>query len=365
MKHTTKLLCGLLAAVMLLSVMLTGCTLPKPTLPGVGNVAATYGGGQEITTGEYLAYLYMNFNNVYQNYYYYAQYGMDPWEQVVPYGEDDEELPLADYITATTKDSISRIVALEKIMKDNDLKWLEEDEESVNEELATMEPDAFIDYGFNNDTFAKVYKNMMLTEYSTFMGLYGKGGVNEVKESEIKKYFEKNYLSYKMITVNLTDSEGKALSEKDKQKKLDELEGYLKIYNEKGFEKAMDAYNKATATEGTTVEPSKDEENRNDMDATELDADTAKAIRSVKVGEAKIVEYGGEDKKNPTTASLIVRLDINKPASLYKDSTESILYSLKHEEFDKEVEKVMETITVEFNDKVIKKCDPKAFAEEG
>lgn len=364
MKHTTKLLCGLLAAVMLMSVLLTGCTLPKPTLPGVGDVAATYG-DQEISTGEYLAYLYMNFNNIYQNYYYYAQYGMDPWDQVAKYGEEGTDLKLADYITATTKDSISRIVALEKMMKDNDLKWLEEDEKSVDEELATMEPDAFIDFGFNNDNFTKVYKSMMLTEYSTFMGLYGEGGVNEVKESEIKKYFKENYLSYKMITVSLTDSEGKALSAKDKQKKLDELEGYLKIYNEKGFEKAMDAYNKATATEGTEVEASTDEENRNDMDATELDAATAKAIRSVKVGEAKIVEYGGEDKKNPTTASLIVRLDINKPASLYKDSKEAILFSLKHEEFDKEVDKVMDTITVEFNEKVIKKCDPKAFAEEG
>jgi len=364
MKHTTKLLCGLLAAVMLMSVLLTGCTLPKPTLPGAGNVAATYG-DQEISTGEYLAYLYMNFNNIYQNYYYYAQYGMDPWDQVAKYGDEGTDLKLADYITATTKDSISRIVALDKMMKDNGLNWLEEDEKSVDEELATMEPDAFIDYGISNDSFTKAYKNMMLTEYSAFMGLYGKGGINEVKDTEIRKYFNKNYLSYKMITVNLTDDQGKALSKKDKQKQLDLLNGYLKIYNEKGFEKAMDAYNQDNAAEGEKVTASKDEENRNDMDATELDSDTVKAIRSVEVGKAKIVEYGGDDEKNPTTASLIVRLDINKPASLYKDSTESILYSLKHEEFDKEVEKVMETITVEFNDKVIKKCDPKAFAEEG
>ena len=364
MKHTTKLLCGLLAAVMLLSVMLTGCTLPKPTLPGVGNVAATYGGGQEITTGEYLAYLYMNFNNVYQNYYYYAQYGMDPWEQVVPYGEDDEELPLADYITATTKDSISRIVALDKMMKDNGLNWLEEDEKSVNEELATMEPDAFIDYGISNDSFTKAYKNMMLTEYSVFMGLYGKGGINEVKDTEIRKYFNKNYLSYKMITVNLTDDQGKALSKEDKQKQLDLLNGYLKIYNEKGFEKAMDAYNQDNAAEGEKVTASKDEENRNDMDATELDSDTVKAIRSVEVGKAKIVEYGGDDEKNPTTASLIVRLDINEPKDLYTDSYESILYALKQEDFDKEVDEVMDKITVQFNDKVISKCDPKEFAEE-
>lgn len=362
MKHTTKLLCGLLAAVMLMSVLLTGCTLPKPTLPGVGNVAATYG-DQEISTGEYLAYLYLNFNNIYQNYYYYAQYGMDPWEQVASYGDDATQLPLADYITATTKDSIIRIVALDKIMKDNNLSWLEEDEESVNEELATLQADAFIDYGINNDNFTKAYKNMMLTEYSAFMGLYGEGGVNEVKESEIKKYFKENYLSYKMITVSLTDSEGQALSDKDKKAKLDELEGYLDIYKKDGFEKAMDAYNKATATEGTEVEASTDEENRNDMDATELDSDTAKAIRSVAVGKAKIVEYGGEDEKNPTTASLIVRLDINKPASLYEDAVESILYSLKHEDFDKVIDETIDGISVEWNDKVIKKCDPKAFAE--
>ena len=358
MKHTTKLLCGLLAAVMLMSVLLTGCSMPKPTLPGMGNVAATYG-DQEISTGEYLAYLYLNFNDIYQNYYYYEQYGSDPWEQV----DQTTGLPLAEHMTEETKNSIIRIVALEKIMKDNGLSWLEEDEKQVDEDLETLQPDAFIDLGFNNDNFIKAYKNMMLTEYSAFIGLYGKGGVNEVKESEVRKYFDKNYLSYKMITVSLTDSNGKALSDKEQKAKMEQLEGYLKIYNEKGFEKAMDAYNKDNATDGSKVEASKDEDNRYDVDGTELDSATADAVRSVDIGKAKIVKYGGEDKKNPTTASLIVRLDINKPKTLFDDYYETILYTLKGEDFDKEVDKVIEGVSVEFKDKVVKKCDPKKFAE--
>ena len=46
--------------------------------------------------------------------------------------------------------------------------------------------------------------------------------------------------------------------------------------------------------EGDEVKATTDEDNRVNSDATEMDEALVKAIRSVEVGKAKIVEYGGE-----------------------------------------------------------------------
>ena len=360
MKHTNRILCTVLAVVLLVSVMLTGCTLPKPTLTGTGNVAATYG-DTEISTGEYLAHLYLNFSQVYQSYYYYEQYGLDPWEQTIPYGEDDEKLALADYIVQITKDSIKRQIVLEQMMEEKGLSWIEDEKKDVDKELAELQPDLYLALGFSNENFAKVYQALCLNERAVFMGLYGKGGLEEVKETELKKYFDENYLSYKGISANLTDSEGKELSKEKKQEELDKMNAYLKIAKEKGFEAAVDKFNKDKAGKDEKVEASKEEDNRMNSDATTMDENLAKAIRSLKINEMKVVEYkaGG----STPSAVLLQRLDPSKPSSVYEDAYEDILSSLKYEDFNKAVEEKAAALDITFNEKVVKKCDPKNFTE--
>ncbi len=373
MKRTIRIVSAVLALTLSLSVMLTGCELWKPTLPGIGDVAATYGDGQEISTGEYLAYLYMNFSNVYQNYYYYEQYGMDPWEQMVPYetGEVDEDgeeitenLLLADYIVRITQDTIKQQIVLDKMIKDEGLSWLEEEQKDIEEELAETEPNLYLSVGINDEHFASVYKKVMLNQRGAFFSRYGEGGTQEIKETELKKYFKENYLSYKMISTTLTttDDEGNSeeMTAKEKKAAKKTLNGYLEIAEEKGFEKAMDQYNKDnTGEDEEAPEATKDEDNRQNVDATEMDEYLVKAIRNLKVGEMKVVEYksGG----STPTAALIQRLDINDPKSLYEDSIENIIIALKSEGFTEEVEKAAKELNITFNEKVIEECDPKDF----
>ena len=82
------------------------------------------------------------------------------------------------------------------------------------------------------------------------------------------------------------------------------------------------------------------------------------------MGKGQVVTYksGGT---TPTIA-LIERLDIHTDRNgekdgLYEDSIESIIYELKYEEFDKEVDEIIASLTVVFNDKVVKKCKPEDF----
>lgn len=247
MKNTKRILCAMLAMAMLLSVMLTGCDRPKVTFNEIPDTAATYDGG-EITTGQYLAFLYLEFENLYfnQGLYQYEMYGMDPWEQKFPYGETEEKLILSDYIIRATQDNIKRQIVLQKIMKDNKIEWIPEDLAEINKQLKSMEKDAFIDLGFNNESYGYAMKQANLNERSTFYGLYGKGGKRAIPETELKKYFEDNYLSYKAISIALTDSNGKELDKEGEayQKIMDRMNKYMEIYEKDGFDAAYEAYEK-------------------------------------------------------------------------------------------------------------------------
>ena len=443
MKNTKRILMAVLAMVMVLSVMLTGCSRPQVTFNKVPDTAATYGDGQELTTGQYLAFLYLEFENLYYNQglYQYEMYGMDPWEQSFPYGDTEEKLMLSDYIIRATQDNIKRQIVLQQIMKDNKLEWIAEDLAELNKSLADLQKDAYIDLGFNNESYIYALKQANLNERSTFYGLYGKGGKRAIPEAELKEYFEKNYLSYKVISIALTDSNGKELDKEGEayKKIVDLMNGYMKIYEEKGIEEAYKAFEKdadninnikkaaattttttttgstngttngsttagttaatttTTATETTTsasnattstgtgtTAATKEEEHdhehapRQDVDSTTMDEALKDAIigktdkdgkveqEGVKVGECKIVEYKASG-STPTIA-IIERLDINKDdegkeGAVYDEAVESIIYTKKYDEFNKEVLAAMKKLKITFDEEVVEECLPKTFLD--
>ena len=425
MKNIKSVIAAVLAMVMLCSVMLTGCGVPKIAFNKIPETAATYGDNQKLTSGEYLAYLYLEFENMYYNQglYQYEAYGMDPWAQSFPYGEGDEKLALSDYIIRATQDNIKRQIVLAQVLKDNGLKWIAEDEKEINDTmLKGMVEDAFIDLGFNNDSYIYAMKNANLNERSAFYGLYGKNGPRAVKEEDIKKYFENNYVSYKMISIPLTDKNGKALDEKGEEYKkiIERMDKYEKLYKEKGFDAVKEQYDKdeeeakkqqstttkpsatgtGTATGTTTAAPTttttttaaptttttaatttgthgegdghdhEEEEdkdpNRVDADSANMDEDLKKAIYSVDVGAGNGKKLTYKAGGSTPTVALIERLDIHtdrngKKDGLYEDSVENIIYELEYEEFDKEVDAAVAKQSIVFNQKVIAKCKPEDF----
>lgn len=365
MKLSKRILCTILALTLVLSMALTGCSLPRLTIGGTPDIAGTVA-DREVTTGEYLAYLYNTFYEVYYNQglYYYEYYGMDPWTQEFSVSEekDAEKVKLAEHIKLQAQNAIVRQEVLSAMLKEHNLPWLEEDEKKINDELKELKEGAYMAAGFTNENFIKAYKALYLNERSLFFGLYGEGGERAVPEADQKKYFEENYLSYKIIEIALTGSDGKELDEKGKTEITDKLNKYLDVYNkDKNFEAAVDAYNKDNAKKDEKVEASKDEDNRinTDAKASEMDKDLEEAIRSVEVGSAKIVTYSAGGKT--PTAALILRLDINDPKDLFTDEQENILSALKYDEFDEEVKKAMEKVEYTFDKAVVKKCKPQNF----
>ncbi len=231
-----KLLCLALSAVLLL-MLLCGCSTPK--------IAMTVN-GREYPTGEYLAYLFNTYSTMYNNYLYqYEYYGMDIWSQTAPYGEGDDakQLGMADYIIASTKDTIVRQKAAEELLAKYNLEVSKEDKEEFEKYMANITESTLIPYGFNRENYEKMYFAYNYYSRTLFYGLYGKGGEREMSEADIKKYIEENYLSYRLFSIALTDKNNKDFSDTLKTKIQDFLKGYQTMYEASGdFEKTYDQY---------------------------------------------------------------------------------------------------------------------------
>ncbi|MGI6264299.1 MAG: hypothetical protein ACOYJY_02405 [Acutalibacteraceae bacterium] len=399
-----KALAVVLAVIMLAALALTGCSTPR--------VAMTVG-DKEYETADYLAYMFTTFNQMYntQLYYYTSYYGYTTdqlWSQTFPYGEGDDkvDLELSEYIKKTTQDTIIRQKALEDMMQKYGIEVDKEELAALEEDLAKMTDSQFIDYGFTAERYKKAAIATSLNEHSLFYGLYDVGGKEGMTDEQVRSYFDENYLSYKRIAISLSGADGESADDAAKAAAKKRLEGYLKIYNQdKNFDAAIAAYNAdeaaaaaatgtdengntttsttaaptttttgndtTTTTTTTTASTTGTGETETPTTTTDAnlqniegadkngDADFVKALREIKEGEVKIVEY----KANGTTdtMALVLRLDPEKAngADYFTNSHESVIYNARYETFDKMVQKVIDELKVDINSSAVKMCDPK------
>lgn len=272
MRKIKSMACAVVAACFAFSMTLAGCSTPE--------YAMTVD-GQQYTTGEYLAYLYNVYYSMAQNMAMYQMYGMDPWAQTVPYGEGDdaENLSTAEFIKRTAQDTIIRQKALENMLKEKNVPLDEEKLAEVEKTLKDLKTDAYIAYGFNNESFAKMLKATQLNEWSLFYGTYDKGGAKAMSEEEIRQYFVDNFLSYKIIEFKLVDSSNKPLDDDAIQEYRDRLNKYLAEFEKTGMTSedfdniikmsaADDEAAKGDSNDNTSSNPSSDASSNPSSDAS-------------------------------------------------------------------------------------------------
>ncbi len=403
MRKLMAVVMAVLATVTMLA--MSGCSTPA--------VAMTVG-THEYTTGEYLANLYMNYYSAYyeSGLYQYASYGMDPWEQTFPYGEGEDkvDMALADYLVKITQDGIIRQAAIKDLMAQYGIANDQEDLDKFYEEMANYKEGEMLAFGFNKEHYMNAYIAQNMDEQSLFYALYDKDGQKAIAEEDIRKFFDEEYVAYKAITVAQTNDEGEALSDADKEKNKKELEGYLDLFNKNGgdMDAVIDQYTAdhtttttgaatttttgaatttttaaptttTVATTTTTAAPTETTTTtRSDATTTTTgtttttdpnlqlvntvsgDEDVIRAVQTVTVGEVKIIEYTSED--TPYVA-LVYRLDTEEAGgeNYFEDQRQTIIYGIKFDEFDAEVEALIDTLAVDINSRAIKMCDPKDF----
>ena len=405
MRKIQRMVCAVIAACFVCFMALTGCSTPE--------YAMTVD-GKSYTTGEYLAYLYNVYYAVAQNMAMYQMYGMDPWEQTIPYGEGDdaEQLLTAEYIKRTAQDTIIRQKALENLLEQRNIPLDEDMLAEVEEILDGIEPNAYLPYGISDESFAKMLRATQLNVWSLFYGTYDKDGTNPMSEEEIRQYFDENFLSYKIIEFQLVDSSNQPLEDDEIQDYRDRLDKYLAEFEKLGmtsenFDTIIEMKEEddapadetdgtssdssdttappeetTTSSSGTTTatdpsgtgEPDNGSDaddtestvdpNRMDIDANVYgDEDFTNAVKKVEIGKASIQEYkkGG----STDTIALIYRMDPEQDRedgqSYFEDKRSDIIYGAKYEEYNKEVTDYMKTLEVSYVDRAIKACKPENF----
>ena len=420
-KRTVSLLLALTLAVAVL--LSAGCSTPA--------VAATID-GEEFSSGDYLAYLYSAYEytltNDY-NVYYTAMYGGDIWNLTYKYGEEEDNqitMKLGDYLVQMTQDTMVRVVAVERLRKQYNLVLDAEKLKEVNDSVDDVDEANLLALGFNRETFRRMNIATSMLEDTLFYGLYDKGGVKAMSEEDIRKYFEDNYLSYKVIEFSLLDSKGAELNQDEQEKLKKRLEEYKALYAQyaetatpsEAFDKVIEKYQAdekaastttkpttsgtgtttttatttvatttttaATTTAPKTEEPSTEEpattestnktepdteeeetdKNRMDIDANLYgDEDLTNALKKVAVGNVDIVTY----KKGGTAdhMALFLRLDPEegKKESYYEDCRKNILYGARYEEYNEIVKKEIANITFSFDPTAVRMCRPENFAK--
>lgn len=350
-----KLIAALLCAVMLLSFTACGST-PK--------VAITVD-GKDYGTGEYLAYLLDAFQQVYYNggLYYYAQQGTDIWEQTYTY--NDKQVKLDEYLKLSTVDTVIRQKALENKLKEENVAYNEQTTENAKKMVDAVSEKTLLTFGVSKESYEKMCMAYYRNELSLFLAHYDKGGSKEVAETDVRTYFDENYISYKLISISQTDSNGTALSDEKQAQNKEMLQKYLDMYQKSGdFNAAIAQYNYDTADgENKTLQTLTDKDTRTDADAKQAsDSALAEAVKSVPVGKAQIVDYDAGGTKK--TSALILRLDPESGddhKTYYEDSRQSILLALKFDEFDEEIKTYAKTLQYDLNSRAYKMCDPKDF----
>ncbi len=372
-----RILCTILAMALAVSCLLFGgCSTPSIALQVDDKV---------YTMGDYLAYMYntMSADQQISTYLYY--YGTEALSEKVPYGEEEKEITLSEYIKRTTQDVMIRQKAIEDLLKTYDIAWNEEDLKKINEDISKMKPDTFLSLGFNNDRYIAMYKAVYLNESSLFFGLYDKGGKKEVSNADERKWFDEHYYSYKSIEIPLVDSEtNKELPAEDVTKIENQLKGYLDIFNKDGKNNAAfdmayrqylddttkdstDTTSKTDQTETTDKEEEAATAPRNDLVDTEMDEELLKVIKTMKEGEIAIKTYqkSGTNK----TMALIFRMDPEadrgktedgKDIDFYADSHKQILQYMKYDEMNEEIEKKVKELAdkITVNKQAIKAAKP-------
>ncbi len=353
MKTLKKILCVALAAIMLLS--FAGCSTPK--------VALTVD-GKDYATGEYLAYLLDAFQQAYYNggLYYYEQQGTDIWSQT--FTHDDKSLDLAEYLKAQTVDTIIRQKALENMMKEAGVEPSEDTTKNAQQMVDAVDESTLLTFGVSKESYEKMCMAYYRNELSLFLSRYDKDGTTPVPEADIRQYFDDNYLSFKMISVEMMKDE-KEMSEDEQKTVKNELQKYLDLYNGgKSFNEVIAQYNYDISTSSDKkLETLTDKDTRQDVEVESYgDEDFTDAVKSVPEGKAQIVTYkaGGET----LTAALILRMDPEEGEgyeTAFEDNRQNILLGIKFDEFDADVKKVADALEYTLNERAYDMCDPRDF----
>lgn len=222
-------------------------------------------------------------------------------------------------------------------------------------------------YGVSLESFTYA-TTLYSAKYSKlFDSTYGKGGTEEVSDSELTDFFKENYVDYSYVTVNLyestTDESGTskdvALSEEEAKKLTDEMDGYAKDINDgSSYEDVIAKY-----MEKNNIESDPSTSNVENINTSSLGEEVVEALKQLKSNSATTLKVGSGDS---AVYYLIYKNDINNDVDDYiKSDTNrpTVLSNMKSDDFKDYIDDLADKLECEANTSVLDKYKPDMFFE--
>lgn len=262
---------------------------------------------------------------------------------------------IKDYATEKCKETVAISNEFDKLGLELTKKNSTDIDMSIDSEWEQT-GDTYEKLGISQSSLKYIY-TMYKKQSMVFDAYYAKGGLEEVPDADIIKKLAEDYAYVRAISISFTDSDGNALTDDAKAQKLEKLEAYKKrIADGEKFIDIYDEYNKEIQGDSYTVS---DEDLANedrgkivvDKSSSYLSSTLIDSIMSQKNDTVEII-------KEDDAYYLIEKYDITQSESTKEKYTDTILYSLKSDEFSGKIADMASQLTIEKNDAVYKKYDP-------
>lgn len=272
-----------------------------------------------------------------------------------------------EYIKEKALDYCKTHIAIEKKFNELGLTLSEETNKSIDTTLSYY-LSYYSSYYEENGCGEKSLRAIIESNYKLdelFMYYYGEGGEKEVSKDELTKHLVENYARVQFISVPLTDSSTKkALEGEELEKAKDKAHSYLdRANNGEDFEALIKEY--AASVDGTE----KDEETEEEEDAVQENGfgknDSFVSKEDTNYEEAflnGVFEMSVGDYKLITTDNfcyVVKKLNVNESEKTLEYYKETLLSSLKGDEFTETYTSWKDAATYDVNNAAVSKYKPK------
>ncbi len=356
MKTVKKLLCLGLSLIMVVGVF-AGCHKAN-------EVAITFGSGSnkvEITSGYYLCALIMSYQEAVQKVdsakseekssdtTSSAATSSNSEEKTDYLKEKIDNKSFTKWVEDSAMEKLVNYAALQHEIKANKVELSDEQKSQVDQYAKQYwtsygYQDIYEKNGVSYDTFKK-YMQASNEDYVYFEHLYGEDGEKAVKKSEVMKFIKEHFVAVDTAYYSLTDSDGNTVDSKTSDTYKKKLNNYADKLNagKISFKKVYEAVN-GKLQDGSTYSTFVGD------DKTDYSISEFSKIKKLKKHKAIVVE-------SDSAITLYYTQSITD--SSYDKLKDSVIYNLKHDEFEEELDKIGKELKVDKNNYALKRLKVK------
>lgn len=311
-----------------------------------------------------------------------------------------EGVPFRDWVVNETVNICAKCEAYAKLFNELGLEFTDEEknEHKTTANNAWTVEDSYLSYygidfstwgayyesvGISKSSFQRAYENDAKAE-KVFHAYYDKGGEFEVSEETLLVKFAEEYARYRMLSIELTDADGNALTDTAAINELEDLaESYKnRIASGEKFSVISEDYDTFLEQRDREAHPENYEEDEaiGNLDEEEADEEAEETAEeetgdiiydklitkaSTSPSEEIVAHIFGMEMEKPEVYKtedayyVIVRSDITEREDWFESYRETLLHLIKSEEMLDKATALAETLSIEKNQAALDRYEPK------